>query len=91
MILTKAQARRNFETQVESWIAEALKAGARSFPELLARLPGVYPPVALDVLHRMKRQGRLSPEVASTIERQIGSSARATAPTPNDLPPPAPA
>jgi hypothetical protein len=90
MIQTKAQARRNFETQVESWIAEAFKAGARSFPELLARLPGVYPPVALDVLHRMKRQARLSPEIASTVERQIGSSGRATTPTPNDLPPPHP-
>ena len=43
MIQTKAQARRNFETQVESWIAEALKAGACSFTDLLARLPGVYP------------------------------------------------
>ena len=77
MIQTKAHARRNFETQVESWIADALKAGACSFPEILARLPGVFPSVALDALDRMKRQGRLSPEAANTLGWQVAASAPA--------------
>jgi hypothetical protein len=90
MIQTKAHAQRNFQTQVESWIADALKPGPCSFPELLARLPGVFPSVALDALDRMKRQGRLSPEVANTLGWQVCNFGPGTPPRLDDLPPPHP-
>jgi len=90
MIRTKAHVLRTFKAQVESWIAEALEVGACNFPELLARLPGVYPPVALDALCRMKRKGRLSPEIANTLERQLPNPGCMASHSLDYLPPPHP-
>jgi hypothetical protein len=90
MIKTKAHVRQTFDAQVESWIAEALKTGACSFPELLARLPGVYPPVALDALYRMNQKGRLLSDVSNTLEWGVRSPGRATPHMIDSLPPPHP-
>ena len=49
-----------FHAQVEAWIVQALQAGASNFSELLTRLRGVYPAVALDALNRMTQSGRAS-------------------------------
>jgi hypothetical protein len=79
-----------FDTQVETWAAQALQAGSSSFPELLARLPGVYPVVALDALYRMHRNGQVSAGLLHMLERQARSYGHAPPLVLDPLPPPHP-
>jgi hypothetical protein len=86
----KAQARQAFDAQVEAWGVEAFEAGASSFPEFLARLPGVYPAVALDALYRLQRSGRVSVDLSSSLERQPRSDGHVAPIVLSPLPPPHP-
>ena len=60
----------SFERTVDLWVRNALAAGARTFPELLLRLPSVYPSEALAALKRVASDDlALSPVLKSARAR----------------------
>lgn len=52
-----------FEDSVDGWVFEALARGVRTFDQLVASLPGVYPSVALNSLQRLVSAKKISTEV----------------------------
>lgn len=69
---------REFESEVEGWVRNALVA-AETWPALLRALPGVYPMEALDAIHRLASYGQTSPSVRSQLA-SIAAQAKASCP-----------
>ena len=60
----------NFFRRVDAWAAEAMRGGARTFGDLLHRLPGVYPTELLASLDRLVAKGALDGASAATMRQQ---------------------
>ncbi|MBF2067549.1 MAG: hypothetical protein IGS39_24495 [Calothrix sp. C42_A2020_038] len=52
-----------FEDSVDNWVLEALTRGVRTFDQLVASLPGVYPSLALNSLRRLASTKQISTSV----------------------------
>jgi hypothetical protein len=57
-----------FSNVVDVWVESAIRGGAVGFGQLLRSLPGVYPSVARDSLHRLVERGALA---ARIVERML--------------------
>jgi hypothetical protein len=90
MTIERLRVQSAFNAQVETKAAQALGAGISSFPEFLARLPGVYPAVALNALYRMQRNGKVSANLRRMLERQARGYRSLTPIVLDSLPPPHP-
>lgn len=64
----------DYEAHVDDCIVRAIRAGARSFGSLVRQLPSVYPTVALVALRRLTDQGRMSPVLAASMQREAASA-----------------
>lgn len=66
MIITHTETQ-IFEDAVDGWVLDAIACEVRTFNQLLASLPGVYPSVALHSLQRLASTQRISTELLADI------------------------
>jgi hypothetical protein len=59
-----------FDHRVEVWVLERLSDRPMSFGELLARLPGVYPSVAIDASRRLAHAGLISFDTLEAFQNE---------------------
>jgi hypothetical protein len=78
-----------FADQVDSWVQDAVRAGACRFDDLLRALPGVYPVDAAASVRRLRAAGRLREPEASWLLAGA-SPPGAAAVRPSSLPAPHP-
>jgi hypothetical protein len=81
----------SFAQRVDEWVAAELHAGALNFDDLVLRLPGVYPTIALEALERLADVGRITAATAQNLARQArarpmeASETRSLLPLPHPL------
>lgn len=64
----------SYDALVDRWLVHAIEGGAKRFGDILAALPGVYPPVALESLRRLTLKGQLPERILSEAEIYIRSA-----------------
>jgi len=62
-----------FEARVDAWVAEATRDEARTFPQLLRALPGVYPTAVLAAIDRAAAKNILHPEQADRLRHEAAT------------------
>ena len=80
-----------FETDVQTWIVQAIQQGVPSFEELIQSLPGVYPTLVLEGIRGLGECGRLDQvELQRLICEATKTSNRVSEAATLQLPPPHP-
>lgn len=90
MTITSDSAGQVFQSRVDGWVAEAIAGGASTFGTLLSSLPGVFPTIALEAVHRLRQSGRVDRTAAEALENQARVARRTPSGTDDRLPPPHP-
>jgi hypothetical protein len=69
----------DFPNRVDDWVLRGIAEGCRTFGDLIYRLPGVYPTVAVEGLHRLAARG------AVPMLEAMGMAAQARRPAGTDI------
>lgn len=67
-----------YSNQVDEWVQRALDEDCQTFSELVYRLPGVFPTLAIDSLHRLSARGAMTSPKVMEMNSQARQDARVT-------------